>query len=99
MTTRTKMICQRCGSEDVRHDAWAEWDFDHQEWTLAETFDYAHCNNCDGECTIDAVDADDTDTDTDTERGDDEAILPDGSRSPWDERLRTIGATRVRKAP
>jgi hypothetical protein len=31
------------------------------------------------------------------ERDDDEAILPDGTRCTWDERLRTVGAIRVRK--
>ena len=30
------------------------------------------------------------------ERDDDQALLPDGTRCDWDERLRTVGALRVR---
>ena len=50
---RPTMLCNTCGSEDVRIDAWAAWNVKLQQWELAETFDYAYCNNCDGECSID----------------------------------------------
>jgi hypothetical protein len=46
------MVCKTCGSEDVRLDAWAKWDAASQRWVLGQTFDYAHCNRCDGECSI-----------------------------------------------
>ena len=49
---RIVMVCNTCGSEDVRLDAWAGWDTDGQRWELAQTFDYAHCENCEGECRI-----------------------------------------------
>lgn len=49
---RLKMICENCGSENVMHDAWAEWDFDNQQWTLGNVFDYAYCTDCDGETHI-----------------------------------------------
>jgi len=52
---RLIMVCETCGSEDVRLDAWAAWDTENQRWELAQTFDYAHCENCEGECTIRAA--------------------------------------------
>jgi len=55
---RIRMVCTHCGSEDVRLDAWAEWDFDNQQWTLGETYDHAHCHKCEGETSIDEIDAD-----------------------------------------
>ena len=47
-----KMICETCGSDDVRVDAWAEWGVEAQKWVLAETYEYSHCNVCEGECNI-----------------------------------------------
>jgi hypothetical protein len=35
--------------------------------------------------------------DRDEEQDDDQALLPDGSRCDWDERLRTVNARRVRR--
>ncbi len=49
---RTRKVCSRCHSTEVRHDAWAEWDEDSQEWVLSELFDYAYCLDCDGETGI-----------------------------------------------
>ena len=48
------MVCARCGSEDVLRDAWSEWSTENQAWELGTVFDRAHCNACDGECTIEA---------------------------------------------
>jgi hypothetical protein len=44
------MVCERCGGEEVRRDAWAVWDVDGQEWVLGNVFDYAICESekCDG---------------------------------------------------
>lgn len=47
-----KMVCAECGSENVRRDAWASWNETEQDWELSHTFDYAHCDDCDGETTI-----------------------------------------------
>jgi len=47
-----KVVCGVCGSDDVRLDAWASWNPDRQEWVLAETFDHAHCNACEGEAPL-----------------------------------------------
>jgi hypothetical protein len=50
---RVRMVCKYCGSEDVAHDAWAEWDLEAQIWVLrGEPFDNAYCFDCDGECSI-----------------------------------------------
>lgn len=49
---KVTMVCCKCGSEDVMLDAWAEWDFANQEWTLRSTHDNAFCNDCGGETRI-----------------------------------------------
>lgn len=52
---KLRMTCGTCGSTNVKHDAWAAWDEDAQEWILDNTFDYAHCEDCEQETTIEAV--------------------------------------------
>lgn len=42
----TRKVCERCGSEMVTRDAWAEWNVERQEWVLSAVFDYAFCHNC-----------------------------------------------------
>jgi hypothetical protein len=49
---RIAKVCEKCGSEDVRIDAFAEWDVDTQSWELQETFDYSWCCDCDAETYI-----------------------------------------------
>lgn len=44
-----KITCSTCGSDDVRRDAWAEWDIDLQKWVLGTVFDAGHCESCEGE--------------------------------------------------
>jgi len=46
------VICGTCGSEEVRVDAWAEWDPETQRWEVAQTFDAAFCDRCQGECSV-----------------------------------------------
>lgn len=54
MTKRFKMICAKCGSDDVRADAYASWNVEAQAWELSSTHDKGSvCNACDGECSID----------------------------------------------
>lgn len=57
MTTKLiKMVCTHCGSDDVRADAYAEWNSTTQEWELTTTFDSGHvCEKCEGECSVDEV--------------------------------------------
>lgn len=52
---RYAMECNRCGSDDVSRDAWADWDTGKQIWVLRCAFDYAHCYKCDGETSITQV--------------------------------------------
>lgn len=47
-----RMTCNKCGSNDVRKDAWAAWNEETQEWELANVFDAEFCNSCEEECTI-----------------------------------------------
>ncbi len=56
MTEKIKMKCTKCGSTDVRKDAWAEWDEDLQDWVLGSVFDEAFCFKCDGPCSIEEED-------------------------------------------
>jgi len=50
------MVCRECGSTDVVADAYAAWDTEKQEWTVANVFEKgAYCDECDGETRIDAV--------------------------------------------
>ncbi len=45
-------ICETCGSESVRIEALAEWDFDSQSWELKSTHDYSWCCDCDADTNI-----------------------------------------------
>ena len=49
---KIKKVCEKCGSQAVRIDAFAEWDFDSQSWELQEAFDYSWCCDCDAETSI-----------------------------------------------
>jgi ribosomal protein S27AE len=42
-----KIICGRCGSEEVLKDAYAEWDVKSQSWVLHSTYDDNRCGHCD----------------------------------------------------
>ena len=50
---REKPVCAECGSDDVRADAYAEWNVDTQQWEVSATFDKgAVCETCGGECSL-----------------------------------------------
>lgn len=51
-----QMACSNCGSVDIKADAWAEWDFNAQQWVLSQTFDATHCEDCEGEASCDEHD-------------------------------------------
>lgn len=53
MGARIKKVCSTCGSTNVLADAWAEWCEIEQKWELQNVFDAAHCEDCDGETSID----------------------------------------------
>ena len=46
---RVTYLCERCGSDLVTLDAWAEWDVEQQEWVLGATYDHTYCHKCDEE--------------------------------------------------
>ncbi len=48
---KIKMVCARCGSEDVQKDAYAEWSVQDQAWVLHSTYDHTVCEDCGGEQT------------------------------------------------
>lgn len=47
--------CNHCGSNELRFDAWAEWDAVTQTMVLNNWFDNAYCCECVGECTPEEV--------------------------------------------
>lgn len=46
---KIKIVCNRCGSDNVVKDAWAEWDPETQTWGLRTVFDYSICDDCGSE--------------------------------------------------
>lgn len=52
MTPRIKMVCSHCGSEEVKRDAWAEWDTEKQDWVLSSIYDHTYCEGCEGEADL-----------------------------------------------
>lgn len=48
-----RMVCADCGSDEVKADAYAEWNIEAQRWEVAETFGKGGwCDACAGECRI-----------------------------------------------
>lgn len=54
-TKRMKVVCSRCGGDNVMRDAWAVWDTENQDWELGAVFDQGFCDDCDGEATLKEV--------------------------------------------
>ena len=52
---KVRMVCEKCRSELVTRDAWAEWDVDDQEWVLGAVYDYAYCHECQGDARIEDI--------------------------------------------
>jgi hypothetical protein len=50
---RIKYVCLHCGGDNVTRDAWAAWDADKGDWILSNVFDYAFCQDCEAETTLD----------------------------------------------
>lgn len=47
-----QIVCKYCGSDDVKRDAWAEWNPEAQKWVLSSVFDEAFCECCEGSTTL-----------------------------------------------
>lgn len=46
---KEKVSCQKCGSDKVLFDAYAEWNPETQEYEITTTFDYNICDDCGAE--------------------------------------------------
>lgn len=44
--TRQRPHCPECGSAEVYVDAFAAWDDERQEWSLANTYEAMTCGEC-----------------------------------------------------
>jgi len=42
--------CAACNGENVRKDAYAEWNVELQQWELSAVFDHTVCDDCGGQC-------------------------------------------------
>lgn len=58
---KVQIVCAYCGSEEVKRDAWAEWDVEKQDWVLSSVYDHTYCEVCDGDTTLSEVALDETD--------------------------------------
>lgn len=47
-----EIVCATCGGINIMRDAWAVWDTKAQKWILGAVFDYAHCDDCEKETTL-----------------------------------------------
>lgn len=54
-TPRIDIVCGECGGSNVSRDAWADWSIEEQDWVLGAVFDYGHCQDCDGESSLEEV--------------------------------------------
>jgi hypothetical protein len=53
---RTHMICEMCGSTDVRADAHSGWDAQAGMWVLHSTYDETYCEPCDSSTSLLEID-------------------------------------------
>jgi len=50
---KIQKVCAECGSEDIRLDAYADWNFEKQDFGVIVVFDSGHfCEACEDECSI-----------------------------------------------
>jgi hypothetical protein len=49
MAQKVKLVCPKCGSEDISRDASAHWSVETQSWEISGVFDDMSCNYCDAE--------------------------------------------------
>lgn len=49
---KKKIVCTRCGSDEVVKDAYAQWNVDKQNWEIQNLFDMCFCEVCERECSI-----------------------------------------------
>lgn len=49
MNKKIKKVCSKCGSTELKWDAWAIWNEDKQDFDLYNCFDYVWCDGCESE--------------------------------------------------
>jgi hypothetical protein len=49
---KIRVVCAKCGGENVMRDTWAKSELEKQEWVLQTVFDHAHC---DGEASLEEL--------------------------------------------
>jgi hypothetical protein len=50
-----KMVCAKCGSEEVLKDSYAIWSVEEQKWILHSVHDHTNCEKCGGECDVQEI--------------------------------------------
>lgn len=50
-----KKRCTNCGSEDIIFEAVVRWNPRRREYYVENLFDYAYCNSCENECSVEDV--------------------------------------------
>lgn len=50
--TAIRIVCDKCGSDNVVRDATAAWSVELQQWELAGVQDAGYCNECDSRQTL-----------------------------------------------
>lgn len=55
---KIKIVCAKCGSDDVRRDAYAAWSVEAQDWELSTAFDQGTCEACGEEARLEEVEID-----------------------------------------
>lgn len=57
---RIKKVCVECGSEEVKFDTYAMWNFKTQQLEVVMVSDKGHfCENCEKECKIIDIEVED----------------------------------------
>lgn len=52
MTKKVKLVCRRCGSDDVSADATVRWNVDLQDWEISDVCGGEYCGACDFDTTL-----------------------------------------------
>jgi hypothetical protein len=50
LAKKVKPVCNHCGSEDIRIEAFVEWNAAKQAWNVREVTDNIVCNECGKDC-------------------------------------------------
>ena len=50
LTKRVRPVCDQCGSDDIRIEAYIEWNAMKQDWKLKEVTDNIVCCSCGHDC-------------------------------------------------